>query len=85
MAPAAVRTAPARQCTTRQVEIHVARCRRTCVARERSSGHLSGVRSNRSFDYDRRCWKYWVSNLKGKSNGYCYLEHIYGRLFQVIH
>ena len=34
---------------------------------------------------DRRCWKYWISNLKGKSNGYCYLEHIYGRLFQVIH
>ena len=30
-------------------------------------------------------WKYWISNLAGRINGWCYLQHIYGKLFQVLH
>ena len=32
-------------------------------------------------DADRR-WKYWISNLKGVIDGYCYIQHIYGRLWK---
>ena len=37
------------------------------------------------WDYDLRKFKYWISNLAGKINGHCYIEHIYGKLFQVLH
>ena len=26
---------------------------------------------------------YWISNLKGRINGWCYLDTIYGKLFQI--
>ena len=38
-------------------------------------------------DWDRanHCYRYWISNLKGRINGWCHLKHIYGKLVQVIH
>ena len=32
---------------------------------------------------DWGCWVYWISNLKGRVNGWCRIEHIHGKLFQV--
>ena len=29
-------------------------------------------------------WKYWDSNLKGRVNGYCFINDIYGKLSQVL-
>ena len=26
------------------------------------------------------CWVYWISNLKGRLNGWCYIQHIHGKL-----
>ena len=34
---------------------------------------------------DDRKYKYSISNLAGRVNGHCYIEHIYGKLFQVLH
>ena len=32
---------------------------------------------------DKR-WVYTISNLKGRVNGWCWLEHIHGKLFQIM-
>ena len=34
---------------------------------------------------DLSCYRYWISNLKGRVNGYTFLQFIYGKLFQVLH
>ena len=28
---------------------------------------------------------FWISNLEGRSNGWCWIEDIYGKLFSVAH
>ena len=43
-------------------------------------GHLV---KEKEWHHGDRCWRYWISNLKGRINGWCYLPHIYGKLFQV--
>ena len=39
----------------------------------------------KEWDWDAHKYKYWISNLKGRLNGHCYLEHIFGKLVQVLH
>ena len=39
----------------------------------------------KEWDYTRRGWKYCISNLAGRVNGHCFIEHVYGKLFQVLH
>ena len=41
----------------------------------------------KEWDHKSCRWKYWISNLKDppRINGYCYLENIHGKLFQVLH
>ena len=39
----------------------------------------------KEWDDSNRCYKYWISNLKGRLNGWCHIQHIYGKLFQVLH
>ena len=29
--------------------------------------------------------KYWIGNIEGRENGWCYREHIYGWLIEVVH
>ena len=40
----------------------------------------------KEIEYDAKLQKnkYTISNLKGRENGHCFLEHIHGRLFEVI-
>ena len=30
-------------------------------------------------------WVFTISNMKGRENGWCYIEHIYGRLTECVH
>ena len=30
-------------------------------------------------------WVFTISNMKGRENGWCYMEHIYGRLTECVH
>ena len=46
--------------------------------------HLVKIKE-RDLHHPERCWKYWISNLQGRINGWCHLQHIYGKLFQVLH
>ena len=39
----------------------------------------------KEWDFFNKSWKYWISNIKGKTNGWCHIQHIYGKLFQVLH
>ena len=39
----------------------------------------------KEYDRSRREYKFWISNLKGRVNGFCYIEHIFGKLVQVLH
>ena len=36
--------------------------------------------NKKELDRSRRKYKFWISNLKGKTNGFCYIEHIFGKL-----
>ena len=36
------------------------------------------------WDAYQGCYKYWISNMKGRINGWCHLQHIHGKLFQVL-
>ena len=51
-----------------------------------SSGYFYAhlVKEKEWHDGDLR-WRYWISNFKGRINGWCHLSHIYGKLFQVLH
>ena len=39
----------------------------------------------KEWDRSRRKYKFWISNLKGKTNGHCYIEHIFGKLVEALH
>jgi len=39
----------------------------------------------KKWDHDRHAWKFLVSNLEGRINGHCYIEHMVGKLLQVLH
>ena len=39
----------------------------------------------KEWDSHYRCWNYWISNMQGRVNGWCSIEHIHGKLFQVLH
>jgi hypothetical protein len=39
----------------------------------------------KEYDRSRREYKFWTSNLKGRVNGFCYMEHIFGKLIQALH
>ena len=30
-------------------------------------------------------YRFWISNLKGHVNGWCWIEHMFGKLVQVLH
>ena len=38
----------------------------------------------KEYDRSRREYKFWISNLKGRSNGFCYIEHIFGKHVQAL-
>ena len=38
----------------------------------------------KEWHYDAHAWKYWVSNLKQRINGYCFVKGMYGKLSQVL-
>ena len=37
----------------------------------------------KEFDTFREEWKFTISNIKGRENGYAYMETIYGKLISV--
>ena len=39
----------------------------------------------KEYDGSRREYKFWISNLKGRVNAFCYIEHIFGKLVQILH
>ena len=39
---------------------------------------------SKDWNHKDRCWVYTISNLKGRINGWCKLEHIHGKLFQIM-
>ena len=38
----------------------------------------------KEYDRSRREDKFWISNLKGRVNGFCYIEHIFGKHVQAL-
>ena len=39
----------------------------------------------KKWDAQTASGKFWISNLKRHINGYCYMEHIFGKLIQALH
>ena len=41
----------------------------------------------KEWDYVAQKYKFWIANMKTppRINGYCYIEHIYGKLADVLH
>ena len=42
------------------------------------------VVSHKQWAGEEHCYKYWISNTKGRCNGYTYLSRIYGTLYSVL-
>ena len=39
----------------------------------------------KEWDYDHGKYKFWIANMRGRINGWCFIEHIYGKLVEVLH
>ena len=36
--------------------------------------------NKKEWDFDHSQYKFTITNIKGRENGYCFMRHIYGRL-----
>ena len=39
----------------------------------------------KEWDKEDKKWVFWISNIEGRSNGWCWIEDVYGKLFSVAH
>ena len=47
---------------------------------DRFYAHLVSKKEWNQWD---ECFYFWISNLKGRTNGWCHIKHIYGKLIDV--
>ena len=40
--------------------------------------------SHKEWAAEEHRFKYWISNMKGRSNGFTYLDYIYGKLYSIL-
>ncbi len=55
-----------------------------CIVQPSGYYYAHLVHTKKWNDTDRQ-WQFWISNLKRRTNGYCYMEHIFGKLIQALH
>ena len=54
-----------------------------CIVQPRGLYYARLVHT-KEWNYKARKHKFWISNVKGRINGHCFIEHIYGKLVLVV-